>query len=116
MSFVEPAIFNFETLFIRSLGIAHTPKAESKSADNGERDELLSKSKNELLLLAKRLLPPKLWPRSSSSKADIADAIRKARRQPKTHRSWPFQHFHRLLLDNLIEVFSVAIFTKNPPV
>jgi hypothetical protein len=52
-------------------------------SDNGERDELLSKSKNELLLLAKRLLPPKLWPRSSSSKADIADAIQKARRQPK---------------------------------
>ena len=79
----NPAIFNFETPFIfTNLGIAHTPKAESMS-DNGERDELLSKSKNELLLLAKRLLPPKLWPRSSSSKADIADAIQKARRQPK---------------------------------
>jgi hypothetical protein len=52
-------------------------------SDNGEQDELLSKSKDELLLLAKRLLPPKLWPRSSSSKADIADVIQKARWQPK---------------------------------
>jgi hypothetical protein len=50
---------------------------------NGELDELLSKSKDELLLLAKRLLPPKLWPRSSSSKAVIANAIQKARRQSK---------------------------------
>ena len=52
-------------------------------SDNGEQDELLSKSKDELLLLAKRLLPPKLWPRSSPSKADIADVIQKARWQPK---------------------------------
>jgi hypothetical protein len=79
----NPAIFNFETPFIfTSLGIAHTPKAESMSF-NGELDELLSKSKDELLLLAKRLLPPKLWPRSSSSKAVIAYVIQKARRQSK---------------------------------
>ena len=50
---------------------------------NGELDELLSKSKDELLLLAKILLPPKLCPRSSSSKADIANAIQNARRQSK---------------------------------
>ena len=52
-------------------------------SDNGEQDELLSKSKDELLLLAKKLLPPKLCPRSNSSKADIADSILNARRQPK---------------------------------
>jgi hypothetical protein len=52
-------------------------------SDNGERDELLSKSKDELLLLAKKLLPPKLCPRSNSSKADIADSILNARWQPK---------------------------------
>jgi hypothetical protein len=47
-------------------------------SDNGERDELLSKSKNELLLFAKRLLHPKLCPRSSLLKADIADVIQNA--------------------------------------
>ena len=52
-------------------------------SENGEQDELLSKSKDELLLLAKKLLPPKLCPRSNSSKADIADLILNARRQPK---------------------------------
>ncbi len=79
----NPAIFNKETPFIStSLGIAHTPKAKSMSV-NGQLDELLSKSKDELLLLAKRLLPPKLWPHSSSSKAAIANAIQKARRQSK---------------------------------
>ena len=52
-------------------------------SENGEQDELLSKSKDELLLLAKKLLPPKLCPRSNSSKADIADSILNARRQPK---------------------------------
>ena len=52
-------------------------------SDNGERDELLSKSKDELLILAKKLLPPKLCPSSKLSKADIANSILNARRQPK---------------------------------
>ena len=50
---------------------------------NGELDELLSKSKVELILLAKIQLPPKLCPRSSSSKADIANVIQNAQRQSK---------------------------------
>jgi hypothetical protein len=75
---------NFETPFIfTSLGIAHTQTHTESMSVNGELDELLSKPKVELLLLVKRLLPQKLWPRSISSKADIADAIQKAQRQPK---------------------------------
>ena len=59
-------------LILKLLGIAHSPK------DNGKLDELLSKSKDELLLLAKKLLPLKLCPSSKSTKSDIANAIQKA--------------------------------------
>jgi hypothetical protein len=53
-------------------------------SDNGELDELLlSKPKDELLLLVKKLLPLKLCPSSKSTKAGIANAIQKARRQSK---------------------------------
>ena len=72
---------NFETQFFFARHRAHTESR--KHGNNVERDELLSKSKDELLLLAKRLLPPKLLPRSSLLKAVIADAILKAQRQPK---------------------------------
>jgi hypothetical protein len=46
----NPVIFNFETPFI-SPSLASRAHTESMS-DNGEQDELLSKSKDELLLLA----------------------------------------------------------------